>query len=99
MLVKMPPLRVIVLSALSTAQLALISMSNGVTAMPPTCLNPQVLSCHNSTAQDTCCFNYPGGQVLQTQFWDTNPATGPADHWTIHGLWYPTLMVPTGYPC
>lgn len=26
-------------------------------------------------------------QMLQTQFWDTNPATGPQDHWTIHGLW------------
>ncbi|KAG8893106.1 ribonuclease T2-like, partial [Tulasnella sp. 403] len=27
------------------------------------------------------------GQISQVQFWDTNPATGPADHWTIHGLW------------
>jgi len=24
---------------------------------------------------------------MQTQFWDTNPSTGPADSWTIHGLW------------
>lgn len=46
------------------------------------------LSCHNTTAVDTCCFNYPGGHLLQTQFWDTNPATGPSDSWTIHGLWY-----------
>ncbi|KAJ5561438.1 hypothetical protein N7535_004095 [Penicillium sp. DV-2018c] len=37
--------------------------------------------------QDTCCFNYPGGQMLQTQFWDVDPALGPADAWTIHGLW------------
>lgn len=37
--------------------------------------------------QDTCCFNYPGGQMLQTQFWDADPAIGPADSWTIHGLW------------
>jgi ribonuclease T2 len=22
-----------------------------------------------------------------TQFWDTNPAVGPDDSWTIHGLW------------
>ncbi|MCJ1481941.1 ribonuclease T2-like [Schaereria dolodes] len=36
---------------------------------------------------NTCCLNSPGGQLLQTQFWDTDPATGPADHWTIHGLW------------
>ena len=32
------------------------------------CPKPQ-LSCHNSSAvTDTCCFNYPGGQFLQTQF-------------------------------
>ncbi|KAI9811250.1 MAG: ribonuclease T2-like [Pycnora praestabilis] len=37
--------------------------------------------------QNTCCFNSPGGQLLQTQFWDTDPATGPANHWTVHGLW------------
>ncbi|KAJ6083223.1 hypothetical protein N7467_007358 [Penicillium canescens] len=37
--------------------------------------------------QDTCCFNYPGGQMLQTQFWDVDPALGPEDSWTIHGLW------------
>ncbi|KAJ8084526.1 hypothetical protein PM082_003298 [Marasmius tenuissimus] len=27
------------------------------------------------------------GLLLQTQFWDTNPPTGPSDSWTIHGLW------------
>jgi ribonuclease T2 len=54
---------------------------------PQTCSNPQ-LSCHNTTAvADLCCFNAPGGQLLQTQFWDTDPATGPDDSWTIHGLW------------
>jgi len=41
-----------------------------------TCTNPQ-LSCQNTTAvSDLCCFNAPGGQLLQTQFWDTNPSTG-----------------------
>jgi hypothetical protein len=25
---------------------------------------------------------------LQTQFWDTDPVTGPSNSWTIHGLWY-----------
>lgn len=46
------------------------------------------LSCQNTTAyENTCCFNYPGGQILLTQFWDTNPPTGPEDSWTIHGLW------------
>lgn len=54
---------------------------------PPVCSNPQ-LSCQNTTAVlDTCCFNFPGGQLLQTQFWDTNPPTGPANSWTVHGLW------------
>lgn len=52
-----------------------------------TCSNPQ-LSCHNtSSVQDLCCFNSPGGSLLQTQFWDTNPVTGPDNSWTIHGLW------------
>jgi ribonuclease T2 len=53
-----------------------------------TCANPQ-LSCHNTTiVENLCCFNAPGGQLLQTQFWDTQPATGPDDSWTLHGLWY-----------
>lgn len=52
-----------------------------------TCTNTQ-LSCHNTSAvADTCCFNQPGGQLLLTQFWDTAPATGPVDSWTVHGLW------------
>jgi ribonuclease T2 len=38
--------------------------------------------------QDSCCFNAPGGDILMTQFWDTDPSTGPSDSWTIHGLWY-----------
>ncbi|KAL5333859.1 ribonuclease T2-like protein [Aspergillus crustosus] len=46
------------------------------------------LSCQTSyRGQDTCCFNYPGGQMLQTQFWDADPAVGPENSWTIHGLW------------
>lgn len=54
----------------------------------PSCPANGPLSCHNSTsAGNTCCFEYPGGQVLQTQFWDYNPSTGPSDSWTVHGLW------------
>ncbi|KAJ0424216.1 ribonuclease T2-like protein [Aspergillus carlsbadensis] len=46
------------------------------------------LSCRTSyRGQDRCCFNYPGGQMLQTQFWDADPAIGPESSWTIHGLW------------
>ncbi|XHF97693.1 ribonuclease T2-like [Aspergillus wentii] len=51
------------------------------------CPKPE-LSCQAKYhGQDTCCFNYPGGSLLQTQFWDTDPAVGPDDSWTIHGLW------------
>lgn len=55
---------------------------------PKSCSSTTTLSCHNTTTvADTCCFNYPGGSLLQTQFWDTDPAVGPSDSWTIHGLW------------
>ncbi|KAL8718184.1 MAG: hypothetical protein Q9225_004646 [Loekoesia sp. 1 TL-2023] len=66
---------------------ALIASNTVLGGSPPSCPNPQ-LSCQNTTAvADTCCFNAPGGQLLQTQFWDSNPPTGPSDHWTVHGLW------------
>ncbi|ODQ82308.1 hypothetical protein BABINDRAFT_178650 [Babjeviella inositovora NRRL Y-12698] len=46
------------------------------------------LSCSNSTpVADSCCFEYPNGAILQTQFWDYSPATGPDDLFTLHGLW------------
>src|ERR1700712_3600002 len=55
----------------------------------PSCPADSPLSCHNTTtAPDSCCFIYPGGQLLQTQFWDAVPAVGPIDSWTLHGLWY-----------
>ncbi|KAH7032682.1 ribonuclease T2-like protein [Microdochium trichocladiopsis] len=46
-------------------------------------------SCHapNPDSLNSCCYNTPGGQLLLTQFWDTAPSTGPADSWTLHGLW------------
>ncbi len=55
----------------------------------PSCPVDSPLSCHNTTiAPDSCCFIYPGGQLLQTQFWDTNPTVGPNNSWTLHGLWF-----------
>ncbi|KAI8442724.1 ribonuclease T2-like protein [Phakopsora pachyrhizi] len=48
------------------------------------------ISCHIPKQQqpiDSCCTNLPGGQLLLTQFWDTQPSVGPVDSWTIHGLW------------
>ncbi|KAF8274045.1 base non-specific and adenylic acid preferential ribonuclease [Lactarius quietus] len=41
----------------------------------------------NPPPSDLCCYESPGGLLLQTQFWDTNPSTGPSNSWNIHGLW------------
>ena len=75
---------------LLSSQLALFENTRPVTVLggsPPSCPNAQI-SCQNtSTVANTCCFNAPGGQLLQTQFWDFSPATGPSDSWTVHGLW------------
>ncbi|KFZ02838.1 hypothetical protein V502_11467 [Pseudogymnoascus sp. VKM F-4520 (FW-2644)] len=74
-------------STISSTSQAPTSSASTFPPAPMSCSNPQ-LSCHNTTAQaDLCCFNAPGGQLLLTQFWDTDPSTGPADAWTIHGLW------------
>ncbi|CAG8972130.1 hypothetical protein HYALB_00008135 [Hymenoscyphus albidus] len=63
------------------------SSATGFPSGPKACGNSE-LSCHNTTvAEDLCCFNAPGGQLLQTQFWDTAPSTGPNNSWTLHGLW------------
>ncbi|EDO17044.1 hypothetical protein Kpol_530p14 [Vanderwaltozyma polyspora DSM 70294] len=58
------------------------------------------LTCRNQTTiGDTCCFEYPGGVFLQTQFWNYRPSKkdldrdgienelGPLESFTIHGLW------------
>jgi len=91
----MPSIRALsgyALSAFGLAQTALSGttpnkarqLSNAASA---SCPNAQ-LSCHNTTVQtNLCCFNAPGGSLLQTQFWDYSPATGPSNSWTIHGLW------------
>lgn len=91
----MPPFRILVKSVLSAFAFAESARSllspvhrlSGNGSASAVCNNPQ-LSCHNTTAvEDLCCFNSPGGSLLQTQFWDTDPATGPEDSWTLHGLW------------
>ncbi|KAH8814657.1 ribonuclease T2-like protein [Flagelloscypha sp. PMI_526] len=43
-------------------------------------------SCKDGETDGTCCFEAPGGLLMQSQFWDINPATGPEDSWTIQGL-------------
>ncbi|TQV99323.1 hypothetical protein V2A60_004797 [Cordyceps javanica] len=65
----------------------MLAFAAGAMAAGSSCPSDSPLSCHNTTAvADTCCF-IPAGQLLQTQFWDTSPPTGPSDSWTIHGLW------------
>lgn len=83
--INMPSLRDFVKAATGAGLLA-----SSAVATPKSCpvTSSTPLSCQNTTAvADLCCFNAPGGQLLQTQFWDTDPATGPTDSWTIHGLW------------
>ena len=46
------------------------------------------VSCNNKTQADSCCFVYPGGRLLLTQFWDEKIHVGGAEtDWTVHGLW------------
>lgn len=55
---------------------------------PITCPANLPLTCTNSTPiHNTCCFESPGGIMLQTQFWDYYPAIGKNDSFTMHGLW------------
>jgi ribonuclease T2 len=92
----MPSLRSLskyAVSALGASQSVLAGSSsmnmnlNSLESFDSSCPTPE-LSCHNTTAQaNLCCFNSPGGALLQTQFWDTSPPTGPDDSWTLHGLW------------
>lgn len=51
-----------------------------------TCPAGGSFSCHGS-GSGSCCYESPGGLILQTQFWDTNPVVGPANSWGLHGLW------------
>lgn len=84
----MPSLRTLSKLAFGGAQVLLGGGQRVVGDFVQSCEKPQ-LSCHNTTVvENLCCFNAPGGQLLQTQFWDTNPPTGPEDSWTLHGLWY-----------
>ncbi|OBA19833.1 ribonuclease T2 [Metschnikowia bicuspidata var. bicuspidata NRRL YB-4993] len=53
----------------------------------PLCPIDTPISCSTTTFDDSCCFESPGGVILQTQFWDYDPATGPSDSFTLHGLW------------
>ncbi|KAJ4398504.1 Ribonuclease T2 precursor (RNase T2) [Didymella pomorum] len=67
--------------------LALGFLVGSAAAAASACSATAPLSCQSTgTIQNTCCTEVQG-QVLQVQFWDSSPATGPANSWTIHGLW------------
>lgn len=85
----LPSLRTVSKLALGGAQVLLGAGSSAHAGTSKSCSADGALSCQNTTVQtDLCCFNAPGGQLLMTQFWDTQPVTGPVDSWTMHGLWY-----------
>lgn len=55
-------------SLLATAQVVLLAAGAAQAGAPKSCPSNGPFSCQNTTAQvDTCCFNAPGGQLLQTQ--------------------------------
>ncbi|KAF9390070.1 ribonuclease T2-like [Podila verticillata] len=69
------------------ASLAIASLSI-VSAISSGCSTSGAASCQiTDPPSDRCCTENPGGLLLQTQFWDTDPPTGPNDSFTIHGLW------------
>ncbi|KAJ7907311.1 ribonuclease T2 [Mycena leptocephala] len=86
-----------ILAALAGSSAASILSAFGVTSLSERALMPDIssgcsatgtASCGNtSSVSNLCCFESPGGLLLQTQFWDTSPSTGPTNSWTIHGLW------------
>ncbi|OCH89542.1 base non-specific and adenylic acid preferential ribonuclease [Obba rivulosa] len=85
---------VFVLGALAGASLAVPEISPFEVTSSLTkrissgCGTSGVASCHNTTLEtNLCCFESPGGLLLQTQFWDTDVEGSPSDSWTIHGLW------------
>ncbi|KAI1747980.1 ribonuclease T2-like protein [Xylaria castorea] len=70
--------------------LAAVPVANALSLATRATCSSTVESCSSgasSSSVSSCCVNKPGGQFLQTQFWDTDPVTGPSNSWTIHGLW------------
>lgn len=108
----MPSLPEIFKAALAFSQYALHYSSNTVTGG---CSNPQT-SCQNTTAvANTCCFNAPGGQLLQVcqhvpdlytpttaDYVATDSILGcPPFYWTDRFMDHSRLMVgsTTPFPC
>ncbi|KIJ53795.1 hypothetical protein M422DRAFT_222496 [Sphaerobolus stellatus SS14] len=77
------------LSLVSAAVVSDTSLSSLFPRASSGCGTSGQISCHNTTRQtDLCCFEAPGGLLLQTQFWDTSgPGVNLPTTWTVHGLW------------
>ncbi|KAI0657023.1 RNase Gf29 [Cubamyces menziesii] len=81
-------LGVITRSALVSSSVSGVDYNDLFKQISSGCSTSGPASCHNTTQEtDLCCFEAPGGVLLQTQLWDTDPSTGPSNSWTIHGLW------------
>ncbi|KAN0065877.1 hypothetical protein ACQY0O_001008 [Thecaphora frezii] len=96
MLFNLAPLALLALSPLASAT----SVGFGKLGETVQCLRAlSQRSCHSTykipaDSSANCCYNgaleagaVESGLFLATQFWDADPATGPKDHTTIHGLW------------
>ncbi|KAF8414812.1 ribonuclease T2 [Boletus edulis BED1] len=80
------------LTCILLAQLFVLSQATNIPRLlsdiSSGCSTSGPISCQTTTTpSNTCCTEYPSGQLLQTQFWDINVHGSPADSWTIHGLW------------
>ncbi|VVT46936.1 uncharacterized protein SAPINGB_P001461 [Magnusiomyces paraingens] len=71
-------------SSSSSSSVGPFSSSNHHTVCPID--TPVSCTLPDDPTGDTCCYEN-NGLFLVTQFWDYNPATGPADLFTTHGLW------------
>ena len=80
----MPSLKTLSKAVWTYSQLAFISSSGTVLGgSPDTCSNPQT-SCQNTSAvANTCCFNAPGGQLLQVRRHLHGPSPSPSHTHTL----------------
>lgn len=62
-------IRSIAKTARNYVQLALLFSANPGQSTSASCPNAQLSCSSGATTTNYCCFNYPGGLFLQTQFW------------------------------
>ncbi|KIO26104.1 hypothetical protein M407DRAFT_24549 [Tulasnella calospora MUT 4182] len=77
----------LVCALLAKASLAIPSPFTNLARQAGDVCPADALSCQNVSGVNSCCVETPLGLLLQTQFWNFEPAKGPVDSWTVHGLW------------